>query len=76
MVIDQTPIKPQTSPTSFDNPWDFTFQSKLAETDTAELKTTDITSGATAPLTAIVHPHLVFPILFSLDHALLSHCPS
>jgi hypothetical protein len=63
-------------PASLDYPWDFTFQRKLAETDTAELETTNITPGATAPLTAIVHPHLVLSTLLPYRHALFGHYSS
>jgi hypothetical protein len=76
MVIDRTPTKLQISPASFDYPWDFAFQGKLAETDTAELKTTDIASGTTAPLTAIVHPHFVLSTFLPYNHALFGHYPS
>jgi hypothetical protein len=63
-------------PTGFDDPWDLTFQGKLTETDAAQLETAHIASGAATPLTAIDLPYLVFPILLSLNHALLSHYPS
>jgi len=76
MVINRTPTLDLISPASFDYPWYLAFQGKLAETDTAELETTDITTGTAAPLTAIAYPYFVFPILFSLGHALFSHCPS
>jgi len=75
MVIDRTPTKLQISPTGFDYPWDFAFQGKLAETDTAELKTTDIAPGTATPLTAIAHPYFVLSALLPYHHALFSHCP-
>jgi len=63
-------------PTGFHHSWNFAFQGKLTEADTAELKTTEITPRATAPLTAIAHPFFVLSTLLPYDHALFGHYPS
>jgi len=75
MVIAQTPTL-VVSPTSFDYAWDLAFQGKLAETDTAELETADITPRTPAALTPVMHPDFVFSTLLPYHHTLLSHCPS
>jgi hypothetical protein len=64
------------SPASFDYAWNLAFQGKLAETDTTELKTADITPGTAALLTTIAHPHLVLSTLFSYHHGLFGHYTS